>query len=218
MPTWVLEKMLIKAVLRGYKKRGYEFFDRDERPYNLNIVGIRNDDARADYFDDTIMVIYRKKQGGDLRVKAWPATTDPGITYAMHRFGGEAGTAILVPGQYRGVYKLDTHAKGRRSAHRALCQRLGNVKVFRDRTLNGIHDFKATKMQTGSFGINIHRSSPHNKGREDETIGAWSAGCQVFQNKTDFDEFLRIVEVAAKRYGNQFTYTLLTQEDMGIKV
>ncbi len=218
MSTWVLEKMLIKAVLRGYECRDYTFFDDGKNPYNVNIVGIRNDEARADYFDDTILVICRRVAGGDLRVKAWPATTDPGLTYAKHRFGAAAGTAILVPGQYRGVYKIDRHGRGRASEHEALCQRNGSVKVWRDKTLDAVHDFGAAAMQEGSFGINIHRSSLRNKGNEDETIGPWSAGCQVFQRKTDFDEFMGLCRQARKRYGNSFTYTLLTQEDMGIEV
>ena len=40
----------------------------------------------------------------------WKATTDPGISYLGEKeMLNEKGTAILVPGQYKNVYKIDKH-------------------------------------------------------------------------------------------------------------
>ena len=46
------------------KKKGYAFFDRD-KPYNLNIIGVRRvEGAIPNKFDDTIVVIYKERRGG----------------------------------------------------------------------------------------------------------------------------------------------------------
>ena len=52
----------------------------------------------------------------------------------------KGGTAILVPDQYRGVYKIDTHGGKRR--YTALCQRLGPVKIWRDNNRDRIPDYE----------------------------------------------------------------------------
>ena len=63
----------------------------------------------------------------------------------------------------------------------------------------------------GYFGINIHRSNPYDKSY---LVEKWSAGCQVFQSVKDYDEFLDICKESAKLYGNSFTYTLLTEQEI----
>jgi hypothetical protein len=60
------------------------------------------------------------------------------------------------------------------------------------------------------FGINIHRSNPN---RESLLNEKWSAGCQVFANPYDFSELLTIIDESARRYGDKFTYTLITEND-----
>ena len=57
------------------------------------------------------------------------------------------GCAILVPDQYRGVYKIDTHA----GKYTALCQRRGNVKVFRDADKDHEHDRDHGTIDEGMF-------------------------------------------------------------------
>jgi hypothetical protein len=93
------------------------------------------------------------------------------------------GCAILVPDQYRGVYKIDGHGKTR---YEALCQRLGDVRVFRDPDRDHEHDRDAGTIDEGKFGINIHRSR---KTGEAELVNSYSAGCQVFQKYYRFQRF-----------------------------
>ena len=46
------------------EKKRYAFFDRD-KPYNLNIIGVRRvENSIPNKFDDTIVVIYRERLDG----------------------------------------------------------------------------------------------------------------------------------------------------------
>ena len=118
------------------------------------------------------------------------------------------GCAILVPDQYRGVYKIDGHGKTR---YEALCQRGGEVSVYRDANLDHEHDRDAGTITTGNYGINIHRSRSTG---ESELVNSYSAGCQVFKNASDFKDFMKLVNKSADKFGNSFTYTLLNEGDI----
>ena len=61
------------------------------------------------------------------------------------------------------------------------------------------------------FGINIHRS---NEFWTRATVDNYSAGCQVFNDPKEFISFMSLVKKAADIYGNCFTYTLITEEDI----
>jgi len=114
---------------------------------------------------------------------------------------------FVVPNQYRGVYKIDKH----RNKYYALCQRNGEVEVYRDDTKDQILNFDDATKQWGYFGINIHRSNPYS---ESTSVDKWSAGCQVFKKVEDFNEFMTICNKAREEWSNSFTYTLIKQEDL----
>jgi hypothetical protein len=170
--------------------------------YNVNIVGIRHKGAKANRFDDRICIVFKDSQGWVTREYA--ATTDPGL-YWLNRPMNLQGTAVLSPGQYRGVYMIDKH----RGKYDALCQRLGPVSVRRDRDTDDEIDWDNLSTKTaGNYFINIHRASAS---RSVKTVGVFSAGCQVIQSPDDFDSFMQIVKKSAEKYGNRFTYTLLEE-------
>lgn len=201
-----------------FQKLGYSYFKNGD--YNLNIIGVRNlidavpsksnpnilTNVQRDKFDDALIVTL--KINGVWKRYVWAATTDPGVKYLKAPTNAN-GVAILVPGQYKGVYKKDLH----NGKYYAVCQRLGNVKVYRDSNKDNVLDMNPEKIQTGSFGINIHRAI---SGIVSSVIGGYSAGCQVFQSNSEFDTFMGLVDEAIKRYGNRFTYTLLTSENLRI--
>lgn len=171
--------------------------------YNVNIIGIRNKGAKANRFDDRICVVFKDSQGWVTREYA--ATTDPGL-YWLHNKMNVKGTAVLQPGQYRGVYMIDKH----RGKYDALCQRLGSVRVRRDRDFDDEIDWDSLSAETsGSYGINVHRAS---SSRSVKTVGVFSAGCQVIQDPADFESFMRIIKKSAEIFGNRFTYTLLSDD------
>ena len=94
----------IKAVL---KKKEYIFFDKDQKKFNLNIIGVRSNNEIANSFDDWLYLIYRD-DSGEFNVHEFPITTDPGAYWLKNPMNVN-GTAILVPGQYRAAYKIGLH-------------------------------------------------------------------------------------------------------------
>lgn len=196
-------KIFVKNTQAAFSNLGYAFFENGD--YNLNIVGVRNDSGKADTFDDNINVIY--KIDGEWIVDAYAATTEPG-TSILQRPIVKGGTAILVPGQYRSVYKIDTHGGKRR--YKAVCQRLGKVKIWRDDNRDRTPDYSGP-VHEGMYGINIHRQWGAN---DREYTGGVSAGCQVFQSSVDFYEFMETCQVASDDWGNKFTYTLIDESDI----
>lgn len=198
-----LHAELISTQMEAVCERlGYAFFTRGD--YNLNIIGVRHSRGSADKFDDLILLIYKLE--GRWVADSYVATTEPG-TSILQRPIVQGGTAILVPGQYRGVYKIDTH--GGKRKYTALCQRGGQVRIWRDDNRDSTPDYVGPEHE-GFYGINIHRQWGSD---EREYTGGVSAGCQVFQSSVDFYEFMDTCNKAADKWGNSFTYTLIHQDD-----
>lgn len=183
----------IKAIFRDY---GYILYT---RPYELNITGFRSKSIQSNRFDDEIHVFYTKPDG-KWNYHIYPATTDPG-TFWLNNPSYPQGTAILAQGQNINAYAIDLH----RGLYKALVQ-VKPVTVMRDYDRDAILDFKNGVRQTGLLGINIHRAESSGT---TQYIDKYSAGCQVFQNAHDFDEFMQLCEIHNQLYGNQFTYTLI---------
>ena len=195
-------KMSVEYLQGVIEGMGYSFFTKGN--YNVNIIGVRNPNLVANSFDDTMICAY--KVAGQWVLKEWQITTDAG-TYWLENPLNVKGCALLVPNQYRGVYKIDKH----RNKYYALCQRNGEVEVYRDDTKDQILNFDDATKQWGYFGINIHRSNPYS---ESTSVDKWSAGCQVFKKVDDFNEFMTICNKAREEWSNSFTYTLIKQEDL----
>lgn len=186
-----------------FKKYGYSYFTNGD--YNLNIIGIRNlidGTAHTNEFNDALLLTY--KVNGKWMKHVYDFTTDPGQT-TLNAPSNSKGTAILVPYQYKGVYKIDLH----NGKYKALCQRNGNVAVYRDNNKDKRLDFNPTTIDVGSFGINIHRAKDN---AVTPLINGYSAGCQVLKDSADFNQFMQILEKASAKYGNKFTYTLITSD------
>ena len=195
--------LTLDAVRATFRKKGYAFFDQGD--YNLNFFGVRRENMLSDRFDDYLGAVYKDTQRR-WRLKIWPATTDPG-RYWLERPQNPAGTAILVPGQYRGAYQVGKH----QGKYTALCQ-AGPVRVWRDNNLDQIVDYgpRGGSVYSGIFGINIHRTNPYG---ESYLVGQWSAGCQVFQRASDFDALMRLVRISSRSFGARFSYTLFSESD-----
>ncbi len=188
---------------------GFKVFTNGD--YNLNLFGIRSPDRVSGTYDDLLGCAY--KVDGQWRVDYWAATTDPSLYYRENPLNVK-GTAILVPGQYSGVYTIDMHA----GKYLALCQRNGPVTVWRDNDLDRVLD-EDVETDTGYFGINIHASSstPYDQTRdrdEGSDIGKFSAGCQVHATTTGFRSMMSLVNKQIETHPSwekAFTYTLLDQ-------
>lgn len=186
-----------------FEQKGYVWFTRGN--YNLNIIGVRsNNNKKVTNIYDDILVVDYNTGNGHKRV-CYTITTEPG-KYYMQNLGNPKGTAILVPGQYRGCFQIGLH----RGKYKALCQKK-EVKVYRDGNKNMTYDMIPESINKGMFGINIHRS---NETWKRNTIDKYSAGCQAFNSPIEFNSFMRLCEEQRKLYGNSFTYTLINEEDM----
>jgi len=192
-----------KGVLDAKK---YAFFEKGD--YNVNIIAVRNGSGRADIFDDFMNVVY--KIDGEWVVDSYIITTEPGPRILRRPLQSVAhkGTAILVPDQYRSTYQIGLH--GGKRKYIAIVQRGGEVKVWRDNNRDSKPDYVGEKDE-GWYGINIHR---HWGSDEKDYTGSVSAGCQVFQSSKDFYEFMDTCNIAAERWKNSFTYTLLEERDL----
>jgi hypothetical protein len=191
----------VEQIKKVMQSKGYAFFTNGD--YNLNIIGVRSSKREANSFDDWMVLCYKANNIWLTRI--YHITTDAG-TYWLKNPLDKRGTAILVPNQYRGVYSIDKH----NGKYFALCQRKGKVKTYRDNDRDKILDMDASTITEGMYGINIHRSNPYT---ESISVDKWSAGCQVFANPKDFEQFMEICNKARNIWGNKFTYTLLLEED-----
>ncbi|MEW5251503.1 hypothetical protein [Microbulbifer discodermiae] len=181
-------------------RKAYGFFDRGD--YNLNLVGIRKADTSANTFNDHLAVAFRLN--GASHCYLFPATTDPGL-YWRQQPANVKGTAILVPGQYPGLWQIGKH----QGSYTALVQR-GPVRVYRDSNRDRILDTDAP-IEGGYFGINCHRASAHQNSQQ---VDRWSAGCQVLADPLDFNLLMALCQRAEPLWGNRFTYTLIEEGDL----
>lgn len=193
--------MELKSIILQANSQGYFF---DKNPYKLNVVGVRNPkNTSPTKFEDLIAYFYYDSNG-NLNGKVVPATTSPSV-YFLEKPIAKGGTAILKQGQYKDSYSIGYH----RGIYEALVQ-TKPVTVIRDDDRNAFINFLAPTT-TGLYGINIHRASVKNN---IQYIGADSAGCQTFQNKSDFDDMMKLARKSRDLYGNNFTYTLIDQKQV----
>ena len=195
-----------EQVEAAVKAKDYKWFE--DGDYNVNIVGIGNmatGTRVTNKFDDHITVSY--KDEGEWKFHCFECTTDPGDDWMDNPMNSK-GCAILVPGQYRGSHKLRLH-QGR---YLALGQQR-SVKVYRDRDKDGHYDFDDTTIDEGLFGINIHRATKY-AGKTSTYVDKWAAGCQVIASNDNWHAFLDICQTARDKWSNNFTYTLLTSDDI----
>ena len=193
----------LPPLLQRCKDLGYAIFTKYN--YDLNLIACRSPSREAGKFDDVFHCIYRL---GDRYIEeSYICTTDAGL-YWLRNPSRVEGTAILVPGQYRNVYRLDKHG----GKYLALCQRNGVVHVYRDKNRNQILDYDPDSIQSGYFGINIHRASAHSTQERGltEDVGRYSAGCMVIQDRDDFDRLIALAKKQVETLGyKNFSLTLL---------
>jgi hypothetical protein len=195
----------LNLLVAAIKDKGYKIFS---RPYELNIVGIRAENARQNEFDDLICLFF-KNDKNEWQYYQFPATTDPGTVFLKNPIN-DLGTAAIVPGQYIDAYTKDYHNRTKPSRYLALVQS-GLLKVYRDLDRNQTFDFGTAKIYDSlNNGINIHRATADPKANP-ENVDYYSAGCQVIQNAANFEILMAAVDKHKNLYGNKFTYTLLDE-------
>ncbi len=204
-----MEELTLEKIEKAVKEKGYVWFeDKNNKGYDVNIVGVRNSSTKnkvTNSFDDKLTISY--KENGNWQFHCYDCTTDPG-THWVKNIMRTSGVAILKPGQYRSSHKIRLHA-GR---YEALCQKK-SLKVYRDNNRDDNYDLLEENVQEGIFGINIHRATSRSGGKSSR-VDRWSAGCQVIASNDDWHEFLEICKKAKEIWGNSFTYTLIESDDL----
>ena len=186
-----------------------------------NIVGVRNSLAIKNQYQNRFTdLIVLMGPSNKKEIKVYPATTTPGIAFsyvpfrnwwmasALKQTINPDGVAILQPGVYE--YKVGSH-----NGYRALVQSspstVGRMEPVLEPSDLRFKTFQPSKKETGIFGINIHKALSGDTPRVD----SWSAGCQVFKNGKDYDEFMDLIEGRANQ--PTYTYALINSSDMGRK-
>lgn len=193
----------VDKLLKVANKKGYVVFEDDSKSFNLNIWGIRNEDAKPNIYDDSVVVFWKFK--GNWNILIFECTTEPGLYWLEHPMNIN-GTAILKEGQYRGAFSLGKH-QGKYDA----LKQAKDLTVIRDYDRDKEFDYNNGREETGMFGINIHRAS---KTHESTQVNKWSAGCQVLANPHEFDVLISIVKESIELWGDGFTYTLVNEKDL----
>ena len=204
-----MSKYTTEQLKRALSSRNYKFFE--SGAYNLNIIGIRNSETEhkvTNRFDDLITLSY-KNDKGEWQYHEFKCTTDPG-THWVENVLNEDGVAILVPGQYSKSHKIRKH----QGKYDALGQQ-NPVSVYRDNNRDDIYQMNTESINTGLFGINIHRATAK-VGKTSTQVDKWSAGCQVIASNDDFKLFMKICKKARDIWSNNFTYTLLNSKEIPI--
>lgn len=180
--------LTLEQIKKLYKDKGYKFHENSD--YNVNVFSIRSSNKITNKFDDVFYCVY--KVNNQWVIKSWECTNKPGYKYTKDLLSVK-GVAILKDGQWK--YKLGYH-KGKEGFVQAEA-----VTVWRD--ANKDYIINKINTETGWFGINIHRASVNST-----NVDGWSAGCTVFKREKDFLEFLSIMKISIKKYGETFTYTV----------
>jgi len=178
--------------VKGYmKRRGFEIYS---RPYELNIVSLRNKDYT---FTDEIHVFYK------INARNWNYHIYEGITDSATIWQGippfPKTPLLLKEGQYKNAYKIGRH-KGKDIA---LVQ-VKPVTVLKG--FNRVPPFTTGTVLNGLFGIDIitiaDTTGDIKVAKEDE-------GCQVVLSNESFQEFMESCIKHQQLYGNEFSYTLI---------
>ena len=200
--------LTVKSLLSAMDRSHHTVFEAD---FSINIIAVRHEDTNANSFNDVLCVLYKDKSKDKEKwqLEQFKCTTDPGVYYRENPCNVD-GTAVVVPGQYRGLWTFGFH----QSKYPALVQNKP-VTVFRDGNKDDTINTDVTTThvikQKGYFGINCHRASANH---ESTQVDKWSAGCQVIANPDDFDTFMALCRESAKKWGNTFSYTLLEQKQL----
>ena len=191
----------VDSIRSIFSKKGYKFFENDERNYNINIFGVRTSDMTPNTFNDYVCIMWKFQ--GKWYTKIYDATTDPGLYYILKPMNVN-GTAIMVPDQYINTYEIGIH-----KTYKALVQK-APMKYYRDNNRDKIYDMDSSHIYTEIAATNIHHASFTGKSN---TVDNWSAGCQVLADIVDWNEFIDICDKSKSTFGNSFSYTLLTEKD-----
>jgi hypothetical protein len=175
------------------------------------IIGVRSNEDAFDTYDDKFY-----EYEGEKFIRVVTGTTNSGGKQLKGGFKSfnKYGSAILKADQwYYNVWQYGMH----RGKMPALRQRGAKVMVYRDGNMNNKAE-EIGKPISGWYGINYHTNTYDFSAKSLSilkwTIGNWSAGCQVVNDRDAYFEQMDYYRLALKDGTQKFvTYVLLNEFD-----
>lgn len=192
------------SLLQGKESLDYSRASKDLEENKGIIVGLRNKlsvkKTEGDAFCDSLYFIPEKSNPTD-KISPYQITTCPSLAYYGNKPLSSSGTAIKAPGDF--LYVLGVN-KMKHGTYKMFLE--GEpTKFYRyDKGITKFDTYKPGKLYTENIGLLIHRSSS-SKG---VCVGPWSAGCQVFDEQSKFEEFIKKAEAQSSNQG-RFYYALI---------
>lgn len=207
------------------QSNGYKIFT---RPLELNIVGIRNNVNDPYNFNDELHVFFRsysmERYSGEDDEMQWnhyhfTICTDP-TSYAYYQQKNRLWDGLLEQGQYINGFKRAHKVDGKKGDVLLQKPRFP-LRVFYKCThtvMNGV-DLRNPNfyiaVPSGRI-INTYYNicfEPPLELNGKKCINEYGSGCQVFKDRCDFEQFMRLCSWHQHVYGNNFTYTLIDFKD-----
>jgi hypothetical protein len=212
----------VDKILKAMKAKSYKI---EEKPFYLNLVGIRNQYEGQEYsnkFKDKLWAIW-KDDNNQWQSQSWAISTIPGLymtkksNIKMKTWCSEnrkKGLGILAPSQYLNIYKFfesELPESEVKMKARPTFRSVGNQLAYRDITWNSdqISFSNKNNPEVGNHGMFIHRGYP---GGQD--VNNWSEGCQVFSRDDDFKQLCKFAKKHMEKNSNNFHYTLIMGSDI----
>lgn len=173
-------------------------------PYLMNIAAVRDTDNPDEWND--LLIYFYFDDNGRCNIEYVPEfTTDPGLKY-LNSPTNSSGTAIIVEGWYRKLWKLGLH-KGQ---YEALVQNTP-IKVYRDNNKDDKLDLNPKSISEGMFGINLHRANVNSKAKK---VSVHSAGCCVVRNYSDWTKFMDKVHLCYDHGQRYWSLALVNKNNL----
>ncbi len=170
-------------------------------PSHYWIIGVRSNEDEPNKFDDKFYVFKGRRF-----IMVMTGTTNPGVTIlkSFERFN-KAGCAIpKADNWYYNIWIYGLH----RNRIPALLQRGRKISVYRDNNKDLKSDAEGV-LYSGYYGINFHLNSYNLKDKiKKYLINSWSAGCQVPNDATKYEDLMLIL---AKTPSKKVTYCLINE-------
>lgn len=209
-PILDLENLNYKQLRNFYEKMDYPFYT-EKKEFNLNTFAVRSSDLTVNVFNDISGIAWEWNGKGHIHI--FKCTTDPGLTYLLNP-QHPIGTAIIVPGYYKGVYHVGYHRRNTTFSHQALRQnkkmnywRVSNYQLDSQLPINN------DKIYSDLAYTNLHSYPLRMKFQE--LVNNLSMGCIVNKdNHRHFNEFIPICKEGEKNFGKSLSFALFYEPEL----
>ena len=193
-----MSRVTTNDLIQKLRHKGFKVF---EGIGQLNLVGIRNPNARSGHFDDTLHV-FSKVSETEWVHHTCNMTTDPG-TYWHQKKGKPKHTLMLAEGQY-----INAFANVESKTKLASLVQIKPVLAYPTYDRNAVLDLFQGNTEKGMYRIQLTCAKSNGKYLY---LTNNMEGCQVVQYKDDYFKLINMWKWHLAQYGNTFTYTLLDE-------